>query len=138
MDLDLTPSARSHGAQRMITATVLVCESLVVFFALLVAHQLVPGDRAVTWTWGIVTAVALLMCGGLLRRGAWAYWLALVLQLPVILLGLQVGAMWVVGIAFAVMLAYGIVKGRQLDAEKDAVDARVRSEGTGAGDHGTD
>ena len=46
--------------------------------------------------------------------------------------------MWVVGIAFAVMLAYGIVKGRQLDAEKDAVDARVRSEGNGAGDHGTD
>ena len=34
MDLDLTPSTRSHGAQRMITATVLVCEALVVFFAL--------------------------------------------------------------------------------------------------------
>ena len=28
MDLDLTPSTRSHGAQRMITATVLVCEAL--------------------------------------------------------------------------------------------------------------
>jgi hypothetical protein len=125
MALDLTPSARSHGAQRMITATVLVCEALVVFFAVLVAHQLAPGDRAVTWTWGIVTAVVLLLNGGLLSRGAWAYWLALALQIPVILLGLQVGAMWVVGIGFAVMLAYGIVKGRQLDREKDAVDAEI-------------
>lgn len=125
MALDLTPSARSHGAQRMITATVLVCEALVVFFAVLVAHQLAPGDRALTWTWGIVTAVVLLLNGGLLSRGAWAYWLALVLQIPVILLGLQVGAMWVVGIGFAAMLAYGIAKGRQLDREKDAVDAEI-------------
>ena len=46
MDLDLTPSTRSHGAQRMITATVLVCEALVVFFAVLVAHQLAPDDRS--------------------------------------------------------------------------------------------
>ena len=125
MDLDLTPSTRSHGAQRMITATVLVCEALVVFFAVLVAHQLAPGDRALTWTWGITTAVVLLLNGGLLSRGAWAYWLALALQIPVILLGLQVGAMWVVGIGFAVMLAYGIVKGRQLDREKDAVDEEI-------------
>ena len=63
MDLDLTPSTRSHGAQRMITATVLVCEALVVFFAVLVAHQLTPGDRALTWTWGLVTAIALLLNG---------------------------------------------------------------------------
>ena len=125
MDLDLTPSPRSHGAQRMITATVLVCEALVVFFAVLVAHQLAPGDRALTWTWGIAPAVVLLLNGGLLSRGAWAYWLALALQIPVILLGLQVGAMWVVGIGFAVMLAYGIVKGRQLDREKDAVDEEI-------------
>lgn len=129
MDLDLTPSTRSHGAQRMITATVLVCEALVVFFAVLVAHQLAPDDRALTWTWGLVTAIALLLNAGLLRRGAWAYWLALALQIPAILLGLQVGAMWAIGIGFAAMLAYGIVKGRQLDREKDAVDARVLAAG---------
>ena len=131
MDLDLTPSPRSHGAQRMITATVLVCEALVVFFAVLVAHQLAPGDRALTWTWGLVTAIALLLNGGLLSRGAWAYWLALALQIPAILLGLQVTAMWVIDLDFAAMLAYGIVKGHQLDREKDAVDARLLdSDGT--------
>ena len=39
--------------------------------------------------------------------------------------------MWVIGLGFAAMLAYGIVKGRQLDREKDAVDARLLdSDGT--------
>ena len=47
------------------------------------------------------------------------------------LLGLQVSAMWVIGLGFAAMLAYGIVKGHQLDREKDAVDARLLdSDGT--------
>ena len=125
MDLDLTPSSRPHGGQRMISATVLVCEAFVVFFAVLVAHQLVPGDRALTWAWGLLTALALVACSGMLKRGAWPYWLGLVLQLPVILLGLQVTAMWVVGAGFAALYAFGAVKGHQLDAEKDAVDREV-------------
>jgi hypothetical protein len=125
MELDLTPSARPHGAQRMFSATLLVIEAFVVFFAVLVAHQLVPGARVVTWTWGLATMVLLLLTSGLLRRGAWPYWLGLALQLPVILLGLQVTAMWVVGGGFAALYAYGVFKGHQLDREKDAVDAEV-------------
>lgn len=127
MALDLTPSPRPHGAQRMISATILVIEAFVVFFAVLVAHQLAPGDRIVTWTWGLLTALALVLCTGMLKRGAWPYWLGLVLQLPVILLGSQVTAMWVVGLGFGALYAYGIFKGHQLDAEKDAVDAEVRA-----------
>ncbi|WP_246956631.1 DUF4233 domain-containing protein [Brachybacterium sp. Marseille-Q7125] len=125
MPLDLTPSTRPHGAQRAISATVLIIEAFVVFFAVLVAHQLVREDRVLTWAWGIATVVALVLASGLLRRGAWAYWLGFALQIPVVLLGLQVSAMWVVGLAFAALYAYGAIKGHQLDAEKDAVDARV-------------
>lgn len=127
MALDLTPSPRAHGAQRMFSATILVLEAFVVFFAVLVAHQLVPGDRALTWVWGLATALALVACSGVLRRGAWPYWLGLALQLPVILLGIQVPAMWVLGIGFAALYAYGAIKGHQLDREKDAVDAAVRA-----------
>lgn len=125
MDLDLTPSPRPHGAQRMFTATLLVIEAFVVFFAVLVAHQLAPTDRALTWTWGGLLILALLACSGRLRRGARPYWLGLALQLPLILLGLQVTAMWVVGPALAALVAFGVVKGHQLDREKDAVDAEV-------------
>lgn len=132
MALDLTPSPRAHGAQRMFSATILVLEAFVVFFAVLVAHQLLPGDRALTWSWGLATALGLVACAGLLRRGAWPYWLGLALQLPVILLGLQVPAMWVLGIGFAALYVFGAVKGHQLDREKDAVDAAVRAaEGDG-------
>lgn len=127
MALDLTPSPRAHGAQRMFSATILVLEAFVVFFAVLVAHQLVPGDRALTWAWGLATALALVACSGVLRRGAWPYWLGLALQLPVILLGLQVPAMWVLGIGFAALYIFGAIKGHQLDREKDAVDAAVRA-----------
>ncbi len=94
----LSPSQRAHGAQRMIAATVLVVQALVTFFAVLVAHQLDADQRTLNWTWGgLVTAVALVLCSGLLRRGAWPYLLGLVLQIPVILLGLSVPAMFVVG-----------------------------------------
>ncbi|WP_114855221.1 DUF4233 domain-containing protein [Brachybacterium sp. YJGR34] len=127
MALDLTPSGRAHGAQRMFSATTLVLEALVVFFAVLVAHQLVPEERVLTWTWGLLTAAGLLLCGGLLKRGAWPYWLGLALQVPVVLLGLQVSAMWVIGIFFAGLYGFGVVKGQQLDREKDAVDAAVRA-----------
>lgn len=127
MAVDLTPSPRPHGAQRMISATILVIETFVVFFAVLVAHQLAPGDRLLTWTWGLLAVLALVACTGMLKRGAWPYWLGLVLQLPVLLLGLQVTAMWVVGLGFGALYAYGIFKGHQLDAEKDAVDAEVRA-----------
>lgn len=134
MGLDLTPSIRPHGGQRMIAATLLVIEAFVVFFAVLVAHQLAPEDRVVTWTWGLLTVLALVLCSGLLRRGAWPYWLGLALQLPVILLGLQVTAMWVVGLAFAALYTYGIFKGHQLDREKDAVDAEVWATRSGVSD----
>lgn len=121
----LTPSPRPHGAQRMFSLTNLVLEAFVVFFTVLVAHQLVPEERVLTWTWGITTALALIICCGLLRRGAWAYVLGMALQIPVILLGLQVSAMWVIGPAFALLYVYGVFKGNQLDREKDAVDRQV-------------
>ena len=138
MPIDLTPSSRAHGAQAIIAATVLVVEAFVVFFAALVAHQLVPEDRVLTWMWSLATALLLATCSALVRRGrAWPFWAGLVLQLPVILLGLQLGAMWVVGIAFAALYAYGTLTGHRLDAEKDAVDARVWAEREREEDGGT-
>lgn len=128
MAVKLTPSARSHGAQRMLSATTLVLEAAVVFFTALVAHQLVADQRALTWTWALVTILALLACTAMLTRGAWPYVAGMVLQIPVITLGLQVPAMWVVGSFFALLYLYGVFKGNQMDREKDAVDRRVLAE----------
>ena len=138
MALDLTPSPRPHGAQRMFSATTLVIEAFVVFFAALAAHQLVPEDRVLTWTWSLLTLLALVLCSAMLRRGAWPYWLGLLLQLSVVLLGLQLTPMWVVGLGLAALYTYGVFKGHQLDAEKDAVDTAVHEARAQQGRDGTD
>lgn len=130
----LEPSSRAHGAQRILGATVLVVEAFVVFFAVLVAHQLVSDQRALTWSWGLLTSVALVACSGMLKRGAVPYYIGAVLQVPVILLGLQVPAMWAVGVIFAILYVYSVVKGHQLDGDKDAIDAaHWRAEATAEG-----
>lgn len=124
----LHPSSRKHGAQHMFSATILVVEAFVVFFAVLVAHQLSTDARAVNWGLGLGIALALVLCAGLLRRTPWAYVVGLVLQIPVILMGLVVPMMWVLGLGFALLYVYGVLKGSTLDAEKDAIDARWYAE----------
>lgn len=124
MALHLTPSQRPHGAQRMFSSTTLTVEALIVFFAALVSHQLNPGDRVPVWTISLISAVLLAGCAGMLKKRAWPYVLGAVLQIPILLLGLWVSAMWIVGAVFAILYVYGVLKGHALDAEKDAVDAR--------------
>ncbi|MFC0675570.1 DUF4233 domain-containing protein [Brachybacterium hainanense] len=124
---DLTPSPRAHGAQRMLSSTTLTIEALVVFFALLVAHQLSPEHRLMTWAFGLATAVGLLLVSGMLKRGSWPYYAGMALQVPILLLGILVPAMWVIGLVFGGLFVFGVYKGHQLDAEKDEVDRRYRA-----------
>ncbi len=124
---DLTPSPRAHGAQRMLSATTLTVEAFVVFFAVLVAHQLSPDHRVTTWVWGLATAAALVLVSGVLKRGSWPYYAGMALQLPVLALGLLVPAMWVIGVVFGGLYVFGVFKGHQLDAEKDEVDRRYHA-----------
>ncbi len=125
MALDIAPSARAHGAQRMLSATTLTVEAFILFFAALVAHQLLPEHRVGTWTLTLVTAVVLMAVAGLLSRGSWPYVIGAAAQIPVIAMGIFVPAMWVIGVALAVLYVYGVVRGHRWDAEKDEVDRRV-------------
>ncbi|MCS6712309.1 DUF4233 domain-containing protein [Brachybacterium sp. EF45031] len=126
--IDLTPSGRAHGAQRMLSATTLTVEALVIVFATLAAHQLQPDTRTLAWTWGLALAAALLLCSGWMRRcSAAPYLVGLALQIPVIAFGTVVSAMWALGLLFAALYLYGLVKGNQWDREKDEVDRQVLS-----------
>ncbi|WP_058235502.1 DUF4233 domain-containing protein [Devriesea agamarum] len=127
----LTPSPRKGGAQRMFSATTLILEAFVVFFAMLVAHGLDEGTRLLSWTLGGVLAVALLVVAGSLR--AWSGYLAgIVLQVGIISMGAFVPMMWWIGLGFAVLYVFGLLKGHQLDREKDEVDRKILAE------HGAD
>ncbi|MGY5763904.1 DUF4233 domain-containing protein [Brachybacterium sp. DNPG3] len=134
----LVPSQRAHGAQRMVAATILVVQAFVAFFAVLVAHQLDPDDRVLNWVWGLSAAAALVLCSGLLRRRAWPYLLGFVLQIPVLMLGLVVPAMYVIGGAFLVLYVYGVLTFHRLDAEKDEIDRRVLAGEVDVVPHGPD
>ncbi len=125
-NVDITPSTRKSGAQRMLCATILACEAFVALFGGLVAHGLAPDTRLVSWILALVLLVVFILAARLLSKGqAWPYWFGLALQAPLILFGLFVPAMYVVGAFFAVLYWLGVVKGRQLDREKDAIDRRV-------------
>lgn len=123
MPIDLTPSAREHGAQRMLTATTLICEAFVVFFATLAAHGLDPAGRSGNWTAGLALVAALALLPGAMRAPkAWPYWAGVILQLCAIAYGFVVPAMWVIGFFFATVYVPSVLKGNQMDREKDEID----------------
>lgn len=123
---DFTPSRRKGAAQFSLSATTLICEALVIFFATLVAHGLLPELRSVSWPVGLGLAVLLVVAAAAMRTAsAWPYWLGLLLQIPVILTGLLVPAMYVVGAGFAILYLVCVVKGHRMDLQKDEVDRRV-------------
>ncbi len=131
--VDITPSTRKSGAQRMLCATTLACEAFVALFGGLVAHGLAPETRIASWILALALLIVFLLAARLLSKGrAWPYWFGLALQVPLILFGLFVPVMYVVGAFFAVLYWLGVVKGRQLDREKDAIDRRVLGDDAGA------
>ena len=123
MNWDLTASTREHGAQRMLSATTLVCEACVVFFATLVAHGLLPEIRLQSWIFGLILTALLAFTPRLFKNGkAAGYWLGLILQLVVIAFGFLIPAMFFIGLFFAALYIAGLVKGQSMDREKDTVD----------------
>lgn len=123
MNWDLTASKRAHGAQLLLTTTTLVCEALVVLFATLVAHGLLPEIRIPAWIFGLSLSLALLINSRIIKNAkAFGYWTAIILQIAVIAFGILIPAMYFIGAFFAILLMVGIFKGRAMDFEKDRVD----------------
>lgn len=95
-------------------ATVLVCESLVVLFALLVAKDLADVPTATVLWLGGGTAAACLVLTGLLRH-RWAYVLGSLLQVVLVLAGLLVPAMFFLGALFAALWVTALVLARRIE-----------------------
>jgi O-antigen ligase len=96
---------------RMLGASVLTMEALVIGFAMLVAKDLsVRSEIPAGWI-GAALAVAALVAAGLLRsRVGWI--LGSLVQVGLVLMGLVVPMMFVLGGLFAVLWAAAIVVGR--------------------------
>lgn len=109
-----TPEAVAAQFRRMVCATVLVCEALVIGFAVLVAKDLsdVPTSRVVAV--GGAGALACLLLTGLLRH-RWAYAVGTALQVLLVLTGFVVPVMWLLGTVFAAIWVAALVLARRVE-----------------------
>jgi Protein of unknown function (DUF4233) len=103
---------------RVLAATVLCFEALVVFLAGLVAMGLSSATPVPALAASGVLALACLFCVPLLRIRA-GYVLGSVLQVGVLALGLWVPVMFFLGLVFAALWAFALVVGRLRRPEAD-------------------
>jgi hypothetical protein len=109
--------------RRIFCATVLVSESLVVFFALLVAKDLSDvATSTLVWVGG-GTSLACLLLTGLLRY-RWSYALGSVLQVVLVLAGFIVPAMFFLGTIFAVLWFVSLSLSARIDGARAEPDLR--------------
>ena len=118
-----------------LTAVLLVLESLLVFFATLVAATLLPGSTglsgALVWGVGLALALVCLVAAGLTRRpGGIA--VSAVLQGVIVATGAFVPVMFLVGLAFAALWLYLVRVGRRIDADRRRWARRLAEGGSGS------
>lgn len=104
---------------RVIGASVLVFEGLVVFFATLVALDLSDVGNATLWWVGGTVAVACIALAGLLRH-RWAFVVGSVLQVLIIATGVVVPVMFFLGAVFAALWFLAIFLGRRVERLQSA------------------
>lgn len=97
---------------RVIAASVLVFEALVVVLAIPVAVTLGDVDAAVAITGGLLLVALCLLAAGTLTR-SWGYSIGWLVQVLLLLSGFVVHAMFLVGGLFAVLWIVGLRVGRR-------------------------
>lgn len=107
-----------RSPSRVLAATVLCFEALVVFFAGLVAKDLSSATPAVALASSGALALACLLCAGLLRTRA-GYLLGSALQVGVLAVGIWVPVMFFLGVVFAGLWAFALLVGRLRRPEAD-------------------
>lgn len=107
--------------QRRLCAAILLLEAVVLGLStpVLISVESVDTSRAL-WT-GLGLTVACVVASGLLRRGAWAYYLGWAIQVAAILLGFEVSAMFALGVIFLALWVTAVRLGRTIDQDRSAV-----------------
>jgi hypothetical protein len=111
---------RNRSTQATLGSLVMVFQSVVVFFATLVGFGLqVYPDPAVIWGVGLGLSVFLMIFPAVLGKPG-AYLVGWILQLVVISLGVWVPLMYVLGVVFLGMWAWGMIAGGTIDKARAA------------------
>jgi hypothetical protein len=121
---------RNRTTKATLGSLVMVFESVVVFFATLVAFGLqVYPDPVAIWVIGISLSVVLMIFPAVLGR-PFTYQIGWALQIVVLALGIWVPLMYLLGGVFLSMWAWGMIAGGTIDKAR-AAKARLDSESEG-------
>jgi hypothetical protein len=111
---------RNRSTKATLGSLVMVFQSVVVFFATLVGFGLqVYPDPAVIWGVGLGLAVTLMMFPAVLGKPG-TYAVGWILQALVISLGIWVPLMYLLGVVFLGMWAWGMIAGGTIDKARAA------------------
>ena len=111
---------RNRSTKATLGSLVMVFQSVVVFFATLVGFGLqVHPDPAVIWGVGLGLSVILMIFPAVLGKPG-TYFIGWVLQAVVISLGLWVPLMYLLGVVFLGMWAWGMIAGGTIDKARAA------------------
>jgi hypothetical protein len=118
---------RNRTTKSTLGSLVLVFESVVVFFATLVAFGLkVYPDPAVIWIVGLGLSFSLMIFPAVLGRPG-SYAVGWGFQVVVLLLGIWVPLMYLFGVIFLGLWAWGMIAGSTIDKAR-AAKARLKGE----------
>jgi hypothetical protein len=121
---------------RTIAASILVLEAFVLFFAAIVAKDLSELSPATALAGGGVLSLLCLVTAGLVRRRA-GIALGWVLQVIMIATGLIVPMMYLVGVIFTALWAFGLYSGARVERERAYVERELAARrGSAAPDSG--
>lgn len=108
---------KSKSVKRMLSAMLLVFESLIVFLATVLIAGFNTGDDKIVWLIGMFFTLVLLATPAILgRKGSYTFgW---ILQAGIVALGFQHVSMFYVGGVFACMWAWAMIAGTTIDKAK--------------------
>jgi len=111
---------RNRSTKATLGSLVMVFQSVVVFFATLVGFGLqVYPDPAVIWGVGLGLSVVLMIFPAVLGKPG-TYLVGWILQVVVISIGVWVPLMYVLGVVFLGMWAWGMIAGGTIDKARAA------------------
>jgi hypothetical protein len=120
---------RNRSTKATLGSLVMVFQSVVVFFATLVGFGLqVHPDPAVIWGVGLGLSVILMIFPVFLGKPG-SYLLGWILQAIVLSLGLWVPLMYLLGVVFLGMWAWGMIAGGTIDKARAAKNKLDSTEG---------
>lgn len=115
---------RNRSTKATLASLVLVFESVVVFFATLVAFGLrVYPDPAMIWLVGLGISVLLMISPAFMGKSG-SYEFGWIMQFVILSTGIWVPLMYLLGVIFLGMWIWGMIAGTTVDKAKAALELR--------------